>query len=36
MSDVAAYGIMAEFATPAAVTAAARGLHLDGFRGMEA
>jgi Protein of unknown function (DUF3341) len=36
MSDTGAYGMMAEFATPAAVTAAARGLHLNGFRRMEA
>ena len=36
MSDTTAYGVMAEFATPAAVTAAARGLHLNGFRRMEA
>jgi hypothetical protein len=30
------YGMMAEFGTPAAVIAAARGLHLNGFRRMEA
>ena len=36
MSGEPVYGMMAEFATPAAIAAAARGLHLDGFRRMEA
>ena len=36
MSAEPVYGMMAEFATPAAVTAAAHWLHLNGFRRMEA
>ena len=36
MSEEAVYGMMAEFATPDALNAAARGLHLNGFRCLEA
>ncbi len=36
MSEPEIYGMMAEFATPEAAIAAARGLHLNGFRHMEA
>ncbi|HJT07323.1 MAG TPA: DUF3341 domain-containing protein [Stellaceae bacterium] len=36
MSEARLYGVMAEFTTSAAIIAAARGLHLNGFRCMEA
>ncbi len=36
MSERDRYGVMAEFATPAEVVAAARGLYLNGFRRMDA